>query len=195
MHDLLWVLATPRTALRRLLVTQPIGLALFVLVLGQLSTSFARFLAVSGSRAPLAVLDAVFNGGLTLTCIFIGTAFFHLFATMLGGRGNPGQLFWGLMVSSAPWLLATPAAISLLYLQVQVPELYHLTLFVAVIVLAAWSVGLKAYVISTLYNLSGSGGLFVFFVGLGSALLLAGAATFCSGMASMIWIMALGGTN
>lgn len=195
MHDLLWVLATPRTAFRRLLVTQPIGLALFVLVLGQLSTSFARFLAVSGSRAPLAVLDAIFNGGLTLACIFIGTAFFHLFATMLGGRGNPGQLFWGLMVSSAPWLLATPAAISLLYLQSQVPELYHLTLCVAVIVLAAWSVGLKAHVISTLYNLSGSGGLFVFFVGLGSALLLAGATMFCSGMASMIWITALAGTS
>lgn len=195
MHDLLWVLATPRSALRRLLITQPIGLGLFVLVVGQLSTSFARFLALSGSRAPLAVLDALFNGGLTLTCIFVGTAFFHLYATMLGGRGNPGQLFWGLMVSSAPWLLATPLAVSLLYLQVQVPEVYHLAVFVGVILLAAWSVGLKAYVISTLYNLSGSGGLFVFFVGLGSALMLTGAAAFCGGMAGAVWISALAGTS
>ena len=191
MHNVLWLLATPRVALRRLLMTQPIGLGLFVLVAGQLSCSFAKFLATNGSGAALSILDAVFNGGLALACIFIGTAFFHLYATMLGGRGNPGQLFWGLMVSAAPWLLATPLTIALLALNTRVPEVFHLALFVGVITLAAWSVGLKAYVISSLYNLSGSGGLFVFFVGIGSALVLASAAVFCSGMAGAVWMAAM----
>lgn len=195
MNDLLWVLATPRLAFRRLLVTQPIGLALFVLVVGQLSSSFARFLATTGTGAPWAIMDAMFNGLLTLCCVFIGTAFFHLFATMLGGSGNPGQLFWGLMVSTAPWVLATPLAIVILAASTKVAGIYHLLLFVGTLTLAVWSVGLKAHVISSLYKLSGSGGLFVFFVGYGTAIILAGAAMFAFGMSGMVWMMALAATS
>lgn len=195
MENLLWLLATPRVALRRLLITQPIGLGLFVLVAAQLSSSFARFLASTGSGAVYAIMDAMFTGTLTLVCVFIGTAFFHLFATMLGGRGNPGQLFWGLLVSSAPWLLATPLAIIILAASANVPEVYHLLLFVGTLALWAWSVGLKAHVIASLYNLSGSGGLFVFFVGYGTALILACATMFCFGMSSLVWMAALVATN
>jgi hypothetical protein len=184
MRNLFYLISDPRS-LRRLLISEPIALGLFVLIAAQVSMSIARFLAISGHGAVWAFLDVVFMTMLTLVCIFLGTAFFHLFATLLGGRGHPGQLFWGLMVSAAPWLLATPGVLVAMGLGAMYPDLYPLFVCAGTCTLAGWSIGLKAYVISTVYGLSGSGGLFVMFVGFGTALILAAVAAFSLGMSGL----------
>lgn len=190
MRNLIWMLCDPR-ALSRLVIQQPIGLALFVLAAAQASTSIARLLATTGHGATFAMLDTILSGTLSLVAVFVGTAFFHLFATLMGGRGSPAQLFWGLMVGNAPWMLATPGVLLALGLGSRMPEAYPMLLLAGATALCMWAIGLKSYVIARLYGLSGAGGLFVLFVGYGTVLILAGISAFCLWMSGVGWIVFL----
>jgi hypothetical protein len=189
--SLLMVLAAPRAALSRLAATQPVGLAVFVLVFSQTSASIATHLALKGTGSGAAILDAFFMGILTLVCAVLGAAFFHMYATLYGGRGEPAQLFWALIVGDAPWLLATPGLLIVLAAGERSPRWYLPLLFVLMVGLAIWVIGVKAFWIALLYGISGGRALFVFFVGYGTVVALALATAFAAPMAWFNWALFL----
>ena len=190
-ENLLLLLTAPRLAVRRLMPGQPVGLALFVLFFAQISASAAYHLAMRGSGSLAAIAHIMLMGLVTLIGVFAGTAALHLFATLFGGRGDPGQLLFALMTGDAPWLLAAPAMLAALGVSIWHPGYYLPLLFVIMVGLSVWSVGLKTYSVAALYGLSGGRALFVFFGGYGSVVLLSLAAMMTVPVAWLVWISVL----
>jgi hypothetical protein len=168
----LQLLASPGRGLSRALERQPVGLGLFILVAAQASASIALVLASQGPGTVVPFLDVPVSCCKTVLVLCVVTAFVHLFATLLGGRGDPAELFWTLVVGDAPWLFATPAVLVAIGLDAGVPGSLGLWLFLAGTVLVVWSVGLKSYGVAFVYGVSGARALFCFFVAYGAILTL-----------------------
>jgi len=185
---LLRILAFPRTGIELTLLRQPVALGLFILVVGQISRSVATHLAFQGAGSISPVFDSFFACILAFAGVFIGTAFLHMFATILGGRGEIGGLFWGLMVGDAPWVIATPLVLIALGASDGSKYAYVLALFLIKMGLTVWAIGLKSCALAKVYRLSGSRALFAFFVGYGLAIVLFGLLAFFAPLSVLNWL-------
>ncbi|MBI4864382.1 MAG: hypothetical protein HY815_29610 [Candidatus Riflebacteria bacterium] len=182
------VLTRPGYTIRWLARAQPVGTVLVVFFTARLSVSVASYLWTQGPGTLMPIFDTVLMSTFWLAVYMILTAFLHLFATMFGGRGDPGALFWGLMLSEAPGMLATPGVMLALGFKLVIPELATLFGFFVFLGIFVWSVALKVFAVSNLYGISGGRALFAYFVAHGVQLVLAGMLAMLVPAVTMGWI-------
>jgi hypothetical protein len=191
-ENLLAVLFDPRTNLRALSRRTPIGLALFVLIVGQLSASVAIHLAMAGPPGMLPFVDWYIRTVLNVALAVGGCAFLHMFASLMGGSASPDQLFWTLVVGDAPWLFATP----LLVIATALGQ-WKAVLFVPVVAsifafLTAWSIGIKAAVMAEIYGMSGGRSLFAYLAGYGAVLVVLVVLSALVPTVAFVWLIFIG---